>query len=75
MDEKSFDKKYYLTGGRNLLIQDYVYEVILSKARTRILPIGEKTIARKMNIVSFLTWNLALLQHRKSILSLWQNYD
>uniref|UniRef100_A0A7S0QL78 Uncharacterized protein n=1 Tax=Cryptomonas curvata TaxID=233186 RepID=A0A7S0QL78_9CRYP len=42
LDERSFDRIFYLTGGRMLLIEEYVYQGIRSMPTTRILP-NEKT--------------------------------
>jgi hypothetical protein len=41
LDERSFDKVFHLTGGRMVLIEDYVYEATSSK----ILPDGEYSIS------------------------------
>ena len=40
LDERSFDTVFHLTGGRMLLIEEYVYQGIRSMARTKILPNG-----------------------------------
>ena len=47
VDENSFDEIFHLTGGRMLLIEDYVYQVIYSMATTRILPDGDENLKLK----------------------------
>ena len=44
VDERSFDEIFHLTGGRILLIEDYVYQVIYSMAETRNLPDGNENL-------------------------------
>ena len=47
LDEQSFDEIFHLTGGRMVLIEEYVYQGIYSIARTRTLPNGEYDIAMR----------------------------
>ena len=44
-DERSFDEIFHLTGGRMMLIENYVNQVVRTMASTRILPNGECGIA------------------------------
>ena len=47
LDERSFDEIFHLTGGRMVLIEEYVYQSIYCMGRTRILPNGELYIAKR----------------------------
>ena len=40
-DETSFDEIFHLTGGRMILIEDYVYEALLSIKSSKVLPNGK----------------------------------
>ncbi len=41
LDERSFDTVFHLTGGRMILIEDYVYEALLSIKSSKVLPNGK----------------------------------
>ncbi len=45
-DDRSFDEIFHLTGGRMVLIEEYVYQGIVWMDRTRTLPNGELFVAK-----------------------------
>ena len=50
LDERSFDEIFHLTGGRMVLIEEYVYQGIFSIPRTKNLPNGEYNIALRTSL-------------------------
>lgn len=50
LDKQSFDDIFHLTGGRMVLIEEYVYQGIFSIPRTKILPNGEYDISLRISL-------------------------
>jgi hypothetical protein len=49
LDEKSFDDIFHLTGGRMLLIEEYIYQALVPAAEANSLPTGTHVITERFD--------------------------